>query len=400
MRTAPAASGGPDTTPAPTVAAPDAAVPAPPPLGTDVADATTASGPRVTVVPVPATIDAPDADLYRACVDLQNEVDAEAYGTSDLAFLPDEQLAEWHDQEHAPRTMLAVHVGEELVAMGVHETRRGEAADTAWLDGVVHPGHRRRGVGRALLERLEALARDGGARQAHVYLATGPAPDGDDALVPPTGQGAVRAGAAGVRFLLGHGYALQQVERCSRLDLPADATALARVRDEAAAAAGDLYRLHAWQGPAADRWLSDLAVLATRMSTDAPSGGLDEPVDEWTPERWRRHDDLLARGPRTVLTAAVEHVPTGRLVGYSQLAVPADERRPAVQWNTLVLREHRGHRLGWLLKVANLDVLADRHPSVPSVYTYNAEENRPMLDVNEAVGFVPVASLGAWSRAL
>lgn len=359
------------------------------------------TGPVVTEVPIPATADAADGALYRACIDLQNAVDAEGYGTTDLEWLPDEQLSEWHDPEHRPRVMLAVHDAGELVGMGTFETRRGEAAGTAWLDGVVHPRHRRRGVGSAILDRLEALAREHGAHQAHVYLATGPAPaEPGAALVPPTGAGAVRADAPGVRFLQERGYELQQVERCSRLRHPADEAALGPVRQEALAAAGDAYRLHAWSGPSPERWLPDLAVLATRMSTDAPSGGLDEPVDVHTPERVRAAEELLAAGPRTMLSAAVEHVATGRLVGYSQLAVPADRGRPAMQWNTLVLREHRGHRLGWLLKVANLDALQASAPTVPSTYTFNAEENRPMLAVNEAVGFEPVASLGAWSRRL
>jgi hypothetical protein len=34
----------------------------------------------------------------------------------------------------------------------------------------------------------------------------------------------------------------------------------------------------------------------------------------------------------------------------------------------------------------------------PSIVTDNAEENRPMLDVNEAVGFVGVGSEGVWER--
>ncbi|PPG30127.1 hypothetical protein C5C25_09985 [Rathayibacter sp. AY2B9] len=39
-------------------------------------------------------------------------------------------------------------------------------------------------------------------------------------------------------------------------------------------------------------------------------------------------------------------------------------------------------------------------PDCRAVYTWNAEENRPMLAVNEAVGFTPVAHEGQWRKEL
>jgi GNAT superfamily N-acetyltransferase len=93
-------------------------------------------------------------------------------------------------------------------------------------------------------------------------------------------------------------------------------------------------------------------------------------------------------------------VPTGTLVGFTQLGVPADVARPVTQEDTLVLRDHRGHRLGMLLKVANLQHLERVAPGHPGVLTWNAEENRAMLDVNEAVGFVPIGYEGAWRKDL
>ena len=53
-----------------------------------------------------------------------------------------------------------------------------------------------------------------------------------------------------------------------------------------------------------------------------------------------------------------------------------------------------------LLKVENLLALERTLPGRPSVLTWNAEENRAMLDVNEAVGFVPIGYEGAWRKDL
>jgi hypothetical protein len=85
-------------------------------------------------------------------------------------------------------------------------------------------------------------------------------------------------------------------------------------------------------------------------------------------------------------------------VGYTELSAPPELGRSVTQEDTLVLREHRGHRLGMLLKAANLLQLAQVRPGYPAVTTFNAEENRHMLSVNEALGFVPMGYEGAWKR--
>jgi len=357
------------------------------------------STPVVEQLLIPSSVDAPDAADYVAAVELENAVRRAAIGSDELAWLPDEQLPHLVDTVHSDNRLFGVRDRGRLVAVGWYETRRdGDAASTAWLDVSVLPQARRRGHGTRLAEHLEQLARAEGRTQVIAYVRS--RGEAEPRLLPPTGAGSVPRENDEVRFLLARGWTLGQVMRCSRLPLPPDEEALGAIRERARSAAGDAYRLHTWVGRSPERWIDDLAALETRMSTDAPAGGLDEPEDVWTAERWRDEEERSLSGPRTRFTAVVEHVASGRLVGFSQVEAPADRARPAFQQDTLVLREHRGHRLGWLLKVATTDLLLSERPGHPAVFTFNAEENRPMLDVNEALGFVPIGYEGAWRKDL
>ncbi len=104
--------------------------------------------------------------------------------------------------------------------------------------------------------------------------------------------------------------------------------------------------------------------------------------------------------PRTYLDAARRARAIRRSsAAFAVLSAPAERERAVTQEDTLVLSEHRGHRLGMLLKAANLAFLQTERPGHPAVTTFNAEENEHMLAVNDALGFVPVVWLGAWKRA-
>ena len=84
----------------------------------------------------------------------------------------------------------------------------------------------------------------------------------------------------------------------------------------------------------------------------------------------------------------LEDVATGELVAFNELVIGHDPAAASHQEDTLVLREHRGHKLGQLVKCAGLTVWRrDIAPRSPKVITYNAEENRPMLAVCRQLGF-------------
>jgi GNAT superfamily N-acetyltransferase len=347
-------------------------------------------------ISIPATIDDHDAADFIGTIEVGNEVEAIGYGTPDLAYEPAEELPHFINP-HEPTRMFAARVDGRIVGRALYETQSGDDADAAWLTVEVLPEFRGIGIGTALADAVETLAKDDGKAKALAYA---PIPEQDgERLESPTGFGSIAAGSPFVGFLAARGYTLEQVERVSRLPLP-----LAGLDDLVAAAeaqSGPDYAVRLWQGATPERWREDRALLATHMSTDAPSAGLEEPEDVWTVERVIEADErdrLL--NPRLRLTAAVEHVPTGRLAGYTVLSVPRQAHRAADQYATLVLREHRGHRLGMLLKVANLQHLQQVAPGHPAVITFNAEENRHMLDVNEAVGFVPIANESAWRKDL
>ncbi|MGY1701794.1 GNAT family N-acetyltransferase [Geodermatophilus sp. SYSU D00766] len=249
----------------------------------------------------------------------------------------------------------------------------------AFLDLAVHPAARRRGVGTALLAEGVRLAAAAG-RSSLVAEVDEPGP-----------------GTPGRAFALASGWACDLQETRRDLLLPVDEERLSALEAEAAAA-GAGYEVVTWRDRTPEDLLADRALLSRRMSTDAPSG--DVPVDEedWDAARVREQEDVdLARG-RTVLSAGA--VRDGRLVAFTELLVPLAHPERANQGGTLVLREHRGHRLGARVKTAVLRELAATLPAVRRISTYNSDTNRPMVAVNEALGFRRAGGLSTWSTRI
>lgn len=350
---------------------------------------------RVDELVVPATAGAEGWEVFVAAIEASNRADAKWFATPDRAYEPEEELPHFQDP-HRPARFFVARDGDAVVGAGWVEFQEGDD-ETAWTYATTDPDHEGRGVGRALMDAVEAAVAEEGRRKVIAYV-----PEfelGGARRIPPTGFGSVPEHSRSTRFMDARGYRLEQVNRLSRIALP-----VPDLEERLAAAierSGPDFALHHWVGPTPERWRADIATLFTRMSTDPPDGGVGTPEDVWDADRVAAEDARKERDdPRTMLTTAVEHLPSGRLAGYTEYSAPRQRHRAAQQYGTLVLEEHRGHGLGMLVKLANLRHLTEVSPGHPSVLTFNAEENRPMLDVNEAMGFVPVSYEGIWRRDL
>lgn len=326
-------------------------------------------------------------------IEIRNRIEVDILGTDGLNVSARELWPIFHDR-HKPRRLWIARVEGRMVGRAVIGWR--PVGDAASINVEVLENFRSRGIGSALLDALESVAVSVGKPvfQSGVMHTTVEGPR----LASPTGHGSLPADDPGVRFLLKHGYVLEQIKRISQLDLHG-ADFAGHLRD-AAAKAGPDYRVVTWAGETPPQRRDDLAILRTSMSVEDPSAGMEVVEDIWDAERVAEHDAAMTASGRLLLTAAAEHVPTGTLAGFTEVTIAGTGEGPAVQEDTLVLPEHRGHRLGMLLKAANSIFLLERAPSATIVTTFNAEENRPMLDVNEAIGFRAIGYEGNWQKSL
>ena len=351
-----------------------------------------------TIAEVPA--DPSHAAEIGALVDVRTAVTLDTWGTLDLADPVQTELAWLRDQSFTRHGYLAAVEDGRTVGAVFLELPQQDNAHTAWIDLLVLPEARGRGIGSALhdaaLDWLRAEGRT--VIQASTDQRDEPPADAGT-LAPPTGAGLVRADAEDVRFVRHRGWALEQVSRRSVLPLPFQDGVLDRFLAEAQGLAGPDYRLVTW-AETPDEWLEQYAYVVGRMSTDVPLGGLEWGQQTWNTARIRAWEDRSRAGGRRLLVLAAEHVPTHTLAAFTNLEVPAHRHECVHQGDTLVVPEHRGRRLGMLVKAANLRRLSDELPAVQRVDTWNAEENRWMLAINVALGFRPSGGAGEWQLTL
>jgi GNAT superfamily N-acetyltransferase len=162
----------------------------------------------------------------------------------------------------------------------------------------------------------------------------------------------------------------------------------------------DGYRLVSWTSPHPAEFVDDLAYLDGRLSTDAPLGDLKVEPSHVDADRLLRSQEAgLARERLSYHTGAV-HEASGRMVAWTTIS--KEEALPwhAFQLITIVDPDHRGHRLGALIKVENLRFFLEHQPDTRIIDTFNAAENGYMISINERMGFRPLYAFQYWQREI
>lgn len=354
-------------------------------------------------VPVPSSVDAADAGPLLALTAVCNDVVAHDWGTRDYDRTPQEILGSLRDQTYVRKVRRLVTSDDDGTPMAylAMNLPLQDNTHTGLVEIGVLPPFRRQGIGSALHDEALRIARAAGRRALTASTDQREEPaQGPATLVPSTGTGRVSADAPATRFATARGWQLEQVARRSVLQVPVDDVTLAGHRAAAQAAAGDDYRVVHWGSHAPDEWVDEYARLNTRMSTDVPLGGLDLVEDVWDAARIRTTEAQFVDRGIELVVAAAEHVPTHTLAAYTTLMLPPDNEEFVHQEDTLVVKEHRGRRLGMLVKAANLQRLAEVRPQARRVATWNAEENSYMLRINIDLGFRPSGGAGEWQLRL
>jgi GNAT superfamily N-acetyltransferase len=229
----------------------------------------------------------------------------------------------------------------------------------------VHPEHRRRGIGRALLRHAAQRA----AEDGRSVLATG---------VFQESAGEAFARRMDAKPGLADARRVQVLGK-----LPADQ--VAALRASAARAAAD-YSLVTWTDRTPDEYLPGVATVFNAMG-DAPRDPGHEPRF-WDAERVRERvdDPRDLFGSRGYFVAAV-HDETGDMAAVSQVEVDPEFPEWGHQQITAVAGPHRGHRLGLLVKAAMTEWLGTAEPTLRRIVTWNATANKHMIAINEALGY-------------
>ena len=352
-------------------------------------------------IPVPKSPDAKGEPDFRAFHDLEVAHHMDLWGNLDRCSTLAEAVLFWQGNEYEERHVFLARLDGAVVGSGTLTLPLSENTTTAGVDVLVDAAYRRRGIGTRVLAVLEQLAHERGRVSFDGYCGEPIAPvqAGAELLEAKSGTGGVPVNSASTQFAVRHGYSLEQVETNSTLPLPVPEALLQDLEVGALQRAAG-YSFIAWQDHCPDELVDVFARLKSLMSTEVPIAGLGWEGEQWDAARVRQEEATWVAGGSNSVVAVARHDATGELAAYTVLTHRATLPAVIYQEDTLVAPRHRGHRLGMLVKIANLRRAEELWPDATSVMTWNANENRHMLAINIALGFKPSGFEGEWQKRL
>jgi GNAT superfamily N-acetyltransferase len=251
----------------------------------------------------------------------------------------------------------------------------------------VHPGYRRQGIGTNLLNWAVDEAKTAGRRTVA----------GAASIAVPGGPPRPEAGRL---FAAHHGFSLALTEVARRMELGDLSPSVEDElwRDAVARSAG--YELVSWVNRTPDEIVDGVAALDSIFLSEAPAGEFEFEDEKIDADRIRANEEINHATSLTVVGTAARHKESGAIVADSVIGVNATPGEHAWQWGTLVDPAHRGHRLGMLVKLANLRLLRETCPKVRWITTGNADVNPWMIAINEQLGFRVVQNWEEYQRHL
>ena len=270
---------------------------------------------------------------------------------------------------HPVDALFLAYDGESLVGEAVVELPWRDNTDATHFRGQVHPDARGHGIGTALRDEVLAFSDAAGRRRV---------------------SSGAYVGSDGISVLEGWGFARSGVNAVRRVDVHAAPHGLwDRLHEEALAHSGDYEFLRQVGSTPPERY--DDMVRLHEAINDAPSTDPATEPDVWDVQRLTDYENAMAGRRQTLYRVLARHRESGEWAGQSLLCVDEFAPSTAFQEDTSVVRSHRGHRLGLLMKTEMLRWIGAERPEVGMIDTWNAVSNHHMIAVNERLGATVVA---------
>lgn len=264
-----------------------------------------------------------------------------------------------------PRRLLGYDDAGDPACLGEVAFSTRENLRSAFFDIRVRPDRVRQGLGSEMLAHLERLSLEIGRPLTGLFGLDSPAARG---------------------FAEAHGYPLASADIIRRM-VPGRTSpqTLAELRAEAEERAGD-YVLEEIAGCCSPAQRAEIAEVTAAIN-DAPTDDLEWEDEVFDPERIAAYETAQVAGGMRLYRVVARHRGSGEIGGHTVVVVDTEAPEWAYQHDTAVVRDHRGHRLGLLLKCAMVEWMGRVEPQIRSIDTWNAESNDHMIAVNEQLGY-------------